>query len=344
MTLPVRKENSWGIRSGATTPRKLSVGYPPAGSRCRKGSTTSSPETSPVSNMLTRLTKKFPRAHRDFRRGMPPIRRSGCERFFSFSFFVALLMAITGAALVFMSMALSSHSLSDSYAKYAPKGFGNSTELIKSYTSWQGPKKDQSVDKFIDSETRERTTAFLGSSSSHSYPPRIAFYDATNPNQQQRSRSMHDFLSQKKLEINDPMLVLEPPSEQKYRAAYVQGNCIPMASWQVDSRPTCNVIHEIDLIEYTIVDTAAANLEESGTGTFSEWAREVRSSRSEGTVEFLGQGWFRMAWKLHTGTTATHIKAGANDGEEGTGGTVTDPMDSSVHHVTSPSVILKTLR
>lgn len=57
--------------------------------------------------------------------------------------------------------------------------------------------------------------------------------------------------------------------------------CVPAADWQTKSFPNCNIVHEYDL------RSAGTNV-----GTKNNHVD------FEETISFLGQGWFRHAWKL----------------------------------------------
>lgn len=57
--------------------------------------------------------------------------------------------------------------------------------------------------------------------------------------------------------------------------------CVPAADWQTKSFPNCNIVHEFDL------RSAGTNV-----GT------KQNQVDFEETLSFLGQGWFRHAWKL----------------------------------------------
>ncbi len=114
-------------------------------------------------------------------------------------------------------------------------------------------------------------------------------------------------------------------SNQIYRVPYTIGNCTPIAAWQVDSKPNCNTMHEIDVPNFVI-----SNLKK-------------RSRLEEGSIAYLGQGWFRMAWKLHTGlATAIPKDQKQNDVDYNDG--YQDYIESHYQNALSPPVILKTLR
>jgi len=68
----------------------------------------------------------------------------------------------------------------------------------------------------------------------------------------------------------------EPPAAPLYDP-YKDENCFPMAEWQVQSKPTCNSIHELNLL------SSNRYIEETET-------------------IMLGKGWFRIALQVNTGT------------------------------------------
>jgi hypothetical protein len=68
-----------------------------------------------------------------------------------------------------------------------------------------------------------------------------------------------------------------------------------------------------------------------------------RSRLEEGSIAFLGQGWFRMAWKLHTGL-ATAVRKEQKHKDYYYYNNYQDYIESHYHNALSPPVILKTLR
>ncbi len=70
----------------------------------------------------------------------------------------------------------------------------------------------------------------------------------------------------------------EATDEENMKAVHHDPNCVPMANWQTQSFPNCNIIHEMDLRE------AAADDEEEKSST----------------LQLLGTGWFRSTWKWNT--------------------------------------------
>jgi hypothetical protein len=92
--------------------------------------------------------------------------------------------------------------------------------------------------------------------------------------------------------VEDPMLHVTPgeeaPSQKGHEredADIVQGECVPMKSWQIQNHPTCNSIHEIDMRLY---------------GDTTNYAHSIVSFREDHT-SILGKGWFRITWKAILG-------------------------------------------
>jgi len=88
--------------------------------------------------------------------------------------------------------------------------------------------------------------------------------------------------------IIDPILHVTPGEEspsqnghEREDANIVQGECVPMKSWQTENHPTCNSIHEIDMRLYGDHD----------------YIHNVRDDQTS----ILGKGWFRLTWKANLG-------------------------------------------
>jgi hypothetical protein len=156
--------------------------------------------------------------------------------------------------------------------------------------------------------------------STRTFPPRVVLSDDTtgeyNPGSFHPPKSSSSPF--------DSLLTYPNASDnQKYRVSYTLGNCTPIAPWQVESKPNCNSMHEIDLPNFVISNS------------------KIRTSLEEGSIAFLGQGWFRMAWKLHTGlATAIPKQKPQDDYYE----LYHDYIESHFYNTLSPPVILKTLR
>ena len=188
---------------------------------------------------------------------------------------------------------------------------------------YQAKVSSSAFDTFASQQQLFVPSASDKSLSSTIFPPRVFFYFDQVPRQLQEKRNS---------------TVIEVASsgaavKQIYHVPYVQGNCTPIASWQVDSRPNCNSIHEIDLAEFTTVNAAIAS--HSGTPHLP--------NKAEGSVAYLGQGWFRMAWKLHTGLSTAIPKPQQRKNEE-VYNVYQDFIEANFYHAISPPVILKTLR
>ena len=131
--------------------------------------------------------------------------------------------------------------------------------------------------------------------------------------------------------INDPMLhhdnwVASEPIEQRsddvYYSKETKGDCVPMADWQTTQYPNCNSIHEINLVPSSDKRSTTAfpplNYIDTTTTTTLTTAKRRRwlahhpyqtlkyeqpLNPNMGTIQqdqttFLGQGWFRAAWRM----------------------------------------------
>ena len=76
--------------------------------------------------------------------------------------------------------------------------------------------------------------------------------------------------------------------EQNMKPEHHDPDCVPMAKWQTQSFPNCNVIHEMDLRQ-----AADEEMEESAPSS----------------LQLLGTGWFRSTWKWNAaGDTPVALK------------------------------------
>lgn len=82
-------------------------------------------------------------------------------------------------------------------------------------------------------------------------------------------------------------------SQQQKKSSTTTENadCVPMASWQTDSFPSCNILHEIDLTNLPM------SLDRHAEGNVSA---APRSNYNHDALYILGQGWFRITWKYDT--------------------------------------------
>lgn len=111
--------------------------------------------------------------------------------------------------------------------------------------------------------------------------PRIVYFDTEDPPP----------VRTQPFELPDDEMLHAPPGfeavpQDKPKADYTQGDCVPMHDWQTRSFPNCNLLHEYDL-------------KAAGPGIYKNNTNLVL----EDTVKFLGQGWFRHAWRLSAGST-----------------------------------------
>lgn len=111
-------------------------------------------------------------------------------------------------------------------------------------------------------------------------PPRRIFYMQDSIFKPMHNRTLAD----------DPTLHAPPgeeASEQDHmKAEHHDPDCVPMAKWQTQSFPNCNVLHEMDL---------------------RRAADETDADMS--SLKLLGTGWFRSTWKWDTiGDTSVALK------------------------------------
>jgi hypothetical protein len=62
--------------------------------------------------------------------------------------------------------------------------------------------------------------------------------------------------------------------------------CVPMADWQTQSFPTCNILHEIDM------GLGASETDTDASSTSSSTSMTAKSLKP------LGEGWFRTTWQM----------------------------------------------
>lgn len=147
-----------------------------------------------------------------------------------------------------------------------------------------------------------------GQTTQRLYPPRIIFWSGRNTWLNQQSYTAKPPLGRQIdtaasfMSHNDQLLMVDPGDS--WQAPHQ--HCLPKASWQTQSNPNCNTIHEINLVAAsTDVPSVKAPPEDS--------------------LLVLGEGWFRTTWRLDRTMPRTAI----NDKEKKT------PPES---------VVLKTLR
>jgi len=115
----------------------------------------------------------------------------------------------------------------------------------------------------------------------------------------------------------------------------VTGNaedCVPKASWQTTSYPTCNNIHEIDFGHSVGRKTKSRIFAEPRTGrrVVTDDAMKSLKQKQEVDLDLKGQGWFRTAWGVDRETSP--FKVVYDD----------DAYDDEWHR--EEQVVLKTLR
>eukprot|EP00984_Skeletonema_dohrnii_P007209 scaffold2601_cov127-Skeletonema_dohrnii-CCMP3373.AAC.8 len=94
----------------------------------------------------------------------------------------------------------------------------------------------------------------------------------------------------------------------------VTGNaedCVPKASWQTTSYPTCNNIHEIDFVHSVGRNTKSPIFAEQHTGrrVVTDYSpKKSLKQKQEVDLELKGQGWFRAAWALDRDTSPYKVE------------------------------------
>ena len=88
-------------------------------------------------------------------------------------------------------------------------------------------------------------------------------------------------------------------------------DCVPKASWQTTSYPTCNNIHEIDFVHSVGRNTRSHIFAEKQTGR--RFVTNYSSSKKlqqiqELDLELKGQGWFRTAWMVDRETSPFKVE------------------------------------
>mmetsp|Transcript_17770 Transcript_17770/g.30046 ORF Transcript_17770/g.30046 Transcript_17770/m.30046 type:complete len:660 (-) Transcript_17770:93-2072(-) len=144
-------------------------------------------------------------------------------------------------------------------------------------------------------------------------------------------RLLSYFTSREKQIIDDPMLhhdgwAATTTSDKHDDDNYNENNgeCVPMAPWQTTSYPNCNSIHEIDLVlssgkgsiafaplQTTKMAAAASTTMRRRWLTQHPWQHlqdephrknhqlnPMMGMIKQEDITFLGQGWFRAAWKM----------------------------------------------
>lgn len=108
----------------------------------------------------------------------------------------------------------------------------------------------------------------------------VNFYTpATKIQNENEQQYMQEF---QKLKLYDQHSREETEEDIGSRFKYVGEDCQPASSWQTTSRPTCNMIHEIDLLNFE----SESNI------------RSVYYSDTSDRVFYLGKGHHRNVWEV----------------------------------------------
>jgi hypothetical protein len=117
-----------------------------------------------------------------------------------------------------------------------------------------------------------------------------------------------------KRHVVDPMLEMEAPLEHSRAVEAVQGECVPMVPWHTESRPNCNMLHEVDIPTSLASRMAVFATEDSNTKVTS-WDHSTLE-KMEAWADFLGQGWFRQAWELQPHTNTPLLETSQEEEED----------------------------
>ena len=99
----------------------------------------------------------------------------------------------------------------------------------------------------------------------------------------------------------DPMLHVNPGEEAisqtgHHHESYRKGDCVPMQTWQTQSYPTCNLLHELDIA-----------LPGQHTSFKRRIMKDFDKKNNHGNITsphddylflIIGKGWFRHVWKV----------------------------------------------
>ena len=145
-------------------------------------------------------------------------------------------------------------------------------------------KTDEIKVKKFTNYSKPRLLFYLPESNSHSVHKNVKNMTTDERNDIQTSNifGMQINVNRTSHFMPDPMLKVTPGEEctpQRTLKQYDQeSNCVPMHKWQIDNKPTCNTIHEIDIA----------------------WEQNLtlNDDKGEQIISLLGKGWFRLAWKI----------------------------------------------
>jgi hypothetical protein len=103
----------------------------------------------------------------------------------------------------------------------------------------------------------------------------------------------------------DPILFVtqgEESLEQVDEVDKEQANCVPMASWQTKSYPTCNLVHEISMEEFGYHPLLQSQIGDRtikiGPYTVISDAISDAVPYSYTNVKSMGKGWYRQTWRV----------------------------------------------
>ena len=134
----------------------------------------------------------------------------------------------------------------------------------------------------------------------HSLPPFTPENEETLADMDKTGQSVND--SNDEQDGNDD----SQPNKGVQKVTGNPKDCVPKASWQTTSYPTCNNIHEIDFVHSVGRKTKSRIFAEPRTGRrvmTDDTSMKTLKQKQEVDLELKGQGWFRTAWAVDRETS-----------------------------------------
>jgi len=179
----------------------------------------------------------------------------------------------------------------------------------------------------------QQQSSQMRTSDSDQYYPRVIFFeeqdadkdDVSTSNEKQRKTRTVEAMGDLDCCTKDPFGYIKPEEKEFYE------ECTPMADWQTKIYPTCNMIHELPLIEDEDEYERVGGIGNDRQNTKNQMNTTTnRTSHHEPTVTLINtKGSWRSVWKV---TQQLHTKKGNME-------TTTIPKGEDPE-----SIVLKTLR
>lgn len=112
-------------------------------------------------------------------------------------------------------------------------------------------------------------------------------------------------------DLDKTLLSANDSNEKVQKTTGSEEDCVPKASWQTTSYPTCNNIHEIDLTHSIGRKSLSHIFAEAVTGRrfITDYSSsEALQLKQEVDLELKGQGWFRSAWIVDRETSPFKVE------------------------------------